>query len=137
LQSEHQFICKCGRNFKTGKEITEHVTVEAVLMDIKLIGGPRFYAVAKRWEKDPNSRGIGDFANDEGIQIQRDNATLIAKKGIAHMVEHYEDYNITEYQGDGVSILERFHQRLKRTLRTIIRAPSICVSRVRRHTTAS
>jgi len=135
LQPKHQFICTCGKKFKTGEQITEHVTVEAVLTDIRRIGGPRFHDAANRWEKDSKSRGISDFANDENVQICRNNATLIAKRGIAQMVENYENYDIPEYHGDKATIAERAGQLVTESLQAIISVPSWFTSGIRRRAT--
>jgi len=98
MQSEHSFKCECGDTFKTGKELTEHVTVNKTLSEIERIGGERFHTVAKEWEKDAHSGDLQDFAENHDLELKPQNATQIAKKQINHMVRHYDEYAIDGYQ---------------------------------------
>ena len=122
LESEHNFICDCGRTFKTGKHLTKHVATKEILAELKRIGGPKYYRVAQAWEDNPNSNGIQDFANDHDIELTVENATEIAKEGVTHIVQHYDEYEVDTYKQEPSPLLnrvEKIHQSVTNTLKTV------------------
>jgi len=102
LESEHGITCKCGQNFKTSEEHTKHVAIQEVLDEVKRIGGEKFYKVAKKWEDDAHSGDLREFAATHDLELRPENATLIAKKEIIYMIQHFEEIQVDGYQdGEG------------------------------------